>query len=64
MAALMLDSTAPAYDGALVRKSDTSSALMIVKDGQRCWVHAPDGVTASASLPLLLVLHGAGKNKF
>ena len=30
--------------------------------GQQAWVHAPEKATNSTALPLLIVLHGAGKN--
>merc|ERR1719152_958018 len=41
---------------------DGSSALVFERDGQRAWLHAPM-TPATAPLPLLIVLHGAGKDR-
>jgi len=56
-------------DPAPVSPADTSTVLghpdgttvVYERDGQRAWLHAP--TTATEPLPLLIVLHGAGKNR-
>jgi len=59
----MLKLDVAARDHGLLVRDPKSSALMMVKDGQRCWVHVPPDAKCKP-LPLLIVLHGAGKNKY
>ena len=44
------------------RRAVDSSPLVIAGKGQSAWLHMPDGA-ATGPLPLLVVLHGAGKNR-
>ena len=60
---LKLDLQANGATVELIR-NPTTSALMIVKNGQRCWVHVPPDAASAGPLPCLLVMHGAGKGRF
>ena len=58
MLRLNVPPTAAAAGG--FRPDAATSGLLLTRDGQRCWLHAPP--EAGEALPLLVVCHGAGKD--
>jgi len=49
------------HDGGVTSRVTSSSTRLLEQSGQRAWLHTPND-TAEA-LPLLIVLHGAGKDQ-